>query len=332
MSFSLPPALVLTAGLGTRLAPLTDVRAKPAVPVAGTPLIMRVLSWLGTQGVGSAVLNLHHKPETITRCVGHGTESGITVRYSWEPTILGTAGGPRRAVPLLGQRFFIINGDTLTDVDLRAMTAAHEASAAEVTLAVTANPAPHRYGGAVVDRDGWVQRFAGPGRDAGAHFVGVQLVEASVFAALTDGEPAASIGGVYDTLAADHPHAVKAHWVSTAFHDVGTPADYLATSLAIAESEGRSALPLGERNDVHPTATLTRTAVWDDVVIGAGCRLVECVVADAVRLPQNGVYKRQMIVVAGQRPPANGRRLGHLWICPLESPSHANRHASPTTR
>ena len=332
MSVPLPPALVLTAGLGTRLAPLTDVRAKPAVPVAGTPLISRVLRWLGAQGIGSAVLNLHHKPETLTRYVGHGTESGISVRYSWEPTILGTAGGPRRAVPLLGRRFFIINGDTLTDVDLRAMAAAHSASAAEVTLAVTDNPAPDRYGGAVVDRDGWVQRFAGPGPDPGAHFVGVQLVEASVFAALADGEPAASIGGVYDTLAAERPHTVKAHWVSAAFHDVGTPADYLATSLSIAESEGRSAVPLGEHSDVHATSTLTRTAVWDDVVIGAGCHLVDCVVADAVRLPKNSVYERQVIVVAGQHPPADGHRLGDLWICPLNSPSYARRRASPADR
>ena len=72
MAGSLPPALVLAAGLGTRLRPLTNVRAKPAVPVAGRPLVVRILVWLAAQGVEPVVLNLHHRPETITRAVGHG--------------------------------------------------------------------------------------------------------------------------------------------------------------------------------------------------------------------------------------------------------------------
>ena len=136
----MPPALVLTAGLGTRLAPLTDVRAKPAVPVAGVPLVTRVLRWLAEQGVTSTVLNLHHRPETITRHVGHGSDVGLHVRYSWESTLLGTAGGARHALDLLGERFFIVNGDTLTDVDLGGLLDAHERADAAVTLAVSDNP------------------------------------------------------------------------------------------------------------------------------------------------------------------------------------------------
>ena len=107
-------ALVLTAGLGRRLRPLTDVRAKPAVPVAGEALIRRVLSWLAGQGVREAVLNLHHRPETITRVVGDGSALGLRVRYAWEPTLLGSAGGPRAMLPLLEPAStLIVNGDTL---------------------------------------------------------------------------------------------------------------------------------------------------------------------------------------------------------------------------
>src|SRR3954471_374613 len=94
-------ALVLTAGLGTRLQPLTSLRAKAAVPVNGETLARRAVRWLVSQGVTDLVLNLHHRPETITGSVGDGSDLGATVRYSWEAPLLGSAGGPRHALPLL---------------------------------------------------------------------------------------------------------------------------------------------------------------------------------------------------------------------------------------
>src|SRR5213078_3877622 len=110
-----------------RLRPLTDVRAKPAIPVAGRPMIRRIAAWLVSQGVDDLVVNLHHRPETLTAVLGDGHDLGARVRYSWElPRILGSAGGPRLARPIVGAgTFFIINGDTLTDVDLRDTAAAH---------------------------------------------------------------------------------------------------------------------------------------------------------------------------------------------------------------
>src|SRR5512142_2155797 len=96
-----PPALVLAAGFGTRLRPLSLVRAKPAMPVAGEALIRRILRALVQAGVRRAVVNLHHLPETICAALGDGSDLGVQVRYSWENPILGSAGGPRRALPLL---------------------------------------------------------------------------------------------------------------------------------------------------------------------------------------------------------------------------------------
>ena len=321
MSDPLPPALVLTAGLGTRLEPLTLTRAKPAVPVAGQPLITRLLAWLARRGVRDVVLNLHHKPETIARVVGHGERTGIRVRYSWEPTILGTAGGPRHALPLLGSRFFLINGDTLTDVSLEALRVAHLRARAAVTLAVTANPAPQRYGGALVDDDDWVRSFSSAGHGAAPHFVGVQLVDASVFTEIPDGEAADTIGGVYDALIARRPRAIHAHRVTAPFYDVGTPRDYLATSLAVAEAEGLESLPVGESSIIHPTASLTRTAVWDGVEVAEDCRLRDCVLADGVRLPRGCALDGQIVVAAPhQAPRPRQRRLGDLLVSPLGSP------------
>src|SRR5687767_5879849 len=94
------PTIVLTAGLGTRLDPITRVVAKAAVPMAGKTLVERVLGWLKAQGVDDIVLNLHHRPETVTAIVGDGGELGLRVRYSWEPALLGSAGGPRLALTL----------------------------------------------------------------------------------------------------------------------------------------------------------------------------------------------------------------------------------------
>jgi NDP-sugar pyrophosphorylase family protein len=109
-------ALVLTAGTGTRLRPLTLVRAKPAIPVAGEPLVRRIVRRLAASGVTDAVLNLHHLPATLTAVMGEGADLGVRVRYSWEPCLLGSAGGPRKALPLLeSDTFLIVNGDTLTE-------------------------------------------------------------------------------------------------------------------------------------------------------------------------------------------------------------------------
>jgi len=149
-----PRALLLTAGLGTRLRPLTDVRAKAAVPINGEALVRRVIRVLRAAGIGDLVLNLHHRPATIAALVGDGSDLGVRVRYSWEQPVLGSAGGPRRALPLLADSddddFLIVNGDTLTDVDVWSLLARHRESGALVTMALIPNPRPSQYGGVAV--------------------------------------------------------------------------------------------------------------------------------------------------------------------------------------
>ena len=323
MTRPLPPALVLAAGLGTRLRPLTNVRAKPAVPLAGRPLIVRILRWLAAQGVADVVLNLHHRPETVTRVVGHGTGIGVRVRYSWEPVILGSAGGPRQALPLLGSRFFIVNGDTLTTAPLRGLADAHARTGAGVTLAVGPRPDPDRYGGVLVTDDGRVRGFAPAGGGPASHFVGLQMVDAAVFGHLPAGRPAATIGGLYDRLLPDPDNGrggrIHAHSVEDEFLDVGTPADYLAASLAVARREGRRSPPAGAGSTIHPSASLTRTVVWDNVVIGADCRLEECILADGVELPPGTTLSRRICVPATSTGGGEGRRrTGNAVVRPLD--------------
>ncbi|MEP6915740.1 MAG: sugar phosphate nucleotidyltransferase [Acidobacteriota bacterium] len=328
-----PRALVLTAGLGTRLRPLTYVRAKAAVPVNGETLARRVVRWLAAQGIRDLVLNLHHLPATIATAVGDGADLGVRVRYSWEVPILGSAGGPRRALPLLvdspesgsgipdpdpNGTFILVNGDTLTDVPIDDMLALHGRAGATVTMALIPNPRPDMYGGVVVSEDGWVTGFTRPGtRERSWHFIGVQIAEASAFAALPDGVPAESVNALYPRLIAASPHSVAAFRCAASFQDIGTPADYLQTSLGLAAREG-DRMRSGGRQQIDDSAHLVRTAVWDDVTIGKRADLVECIVGDGVMIPDGARYHRCAIVPAGARRPQDGERIeGALLVTEL---------------
>ena len=269
------PALVLTAGRGTRLDPLTRLVAKAAVPLGDRTLIERVLSWLHHQGVVDLVLNLHHLPATITAVVGDGTHLGVSVRYSWEQPLLGSAGGPRRAVPLLASdEFLIVNGDTLCDFDLAPMMAAHRQSGADVTMAVVPNPNPNHYNGLVVGDGGTVTGFAPRGQAAGTwHFIGVQIVRSTAFDGLPDGVPSETVAGFYRDVIREAPGRIRAWSATTVFLDVGTPRDYLQAS-------GR------------------RVVVWPEARVAHGADLDDCIVAGPVNVPA-GFHARSSVLVPG---------------------------------
>src|SRR5829696_2102133 len=232
-------ALVLAAGLGTRLQPLTLARAKAGAPVDGEPLARRTIRWLAGHGIRDLVVNLHHKPETIAAALGDGADLGVRVRYSWESPVLGSAGGPRHALPLLldpdgaggSQTFVLVNGDTLTDVELPAMIAEHRRTGALVTMALILNPRPDKYGGVLLDADRIVTGFTRRGDlQSSFHFIGPQVVEAEAFLSLEDGVPAESVVGIYPALMANRPGSVRGFVSDAAFQDIGTPADLLQTS------------------------------------------------------------------------------------------------------
>ena len=297
-------ALVLTAGLGTRLQPLTSVRAKPAIPVAGEPLARRIIRWLAGQGIADLVLNLHHLPHTLTAAVGDGRDLGARVRYSWEqPKVLGSAGGPRHALPIIGAgTFFLVNGDTLTDVDVNALAAAHEGSGALVTMALVPNREPQKYGGVLTDAGGRVTGFAPRGaRAEGSHlFVGVQVVQAGAFASLPDGEPINSVGHTYNRLLETNPECIQGFFCEAALQDIGTPDDYWTTSFeCLAGRPSEEAYGRGTR--FGPGARVTQSILWDDVEIGAGAIVEECIVTDRVQIPAGAVYRRAIITGGGQQ-------------------------------
>ena len=318
-------ALILAAGLGTRLRPLTSLRAKAALPVNGDPLIRRIIRSLVAQRISELIVNLHHLPSTVTAAVGDGSELGAQVRYSWENPVLGSGGGPRHALPLLvdGEddpraRFLLVNGDTLTDADIQELIRSHEAAGtAAVTMALIPNPEPDKYGGVMVEGNR-VTGFTRRGETKrNYHFIGLQVAERRVFDGLPDGEPAESVGRVYRALLTADPNAIAAYISTASFQDIGTPADYLRTSLALAASEG-SRLIGTNRVRVESETVLTDTAVWDDVVIGRGARLDHTIVCDGARIPPGARYSHCVILPApGQSAAAGERKENDLLISPL---------------
>jgi mannose-1-phosphate guanylyltransferase len=308
------PALVLTAGLATRLRPLSFVRAKAAMPVAGQPIVQRILRWLATGGVTDAVLNLHHLPETIAGIVGDGAADGVHVRYSWEMPVLGSAGGPRHALPLLGSSaFLIVNGDTLTNVDVAALVDAHRRSGALVTMAVIPNADPGKYSGLAVDGTG---AFTGvvsrTSSQSSYHFVGVQVAEAEAFAMLPDNRPFESVRQLYPTLLATRPGSIRTFLCSAEFFDIGTPADYLSTSLAFtARESAQSLIP-------NPQSLLEDCVLWDDVEVDEDVRLRRCILTDGVRVPSGSSWQGMTIRVAHGELMKTERLVGELAIGPID--------------
>jgi NDP-sugar pyrophosphorylase family protein len=294
----MPPlthALILTAGLGTRLRPLTGVRAKPAMPVAGVPMIARIIRWLAASGVTDVVMNLHHLPHTITALIGDGSGLGVRARYSWEhPEVLGSAGGPRQALDIIGtDTFLVVNGDTLTDLDIHALCDAHRRHDALVTMAVTANPDPQHYGGLRVADDGAVLGVIPRGSGPSAHFVGVQVVHRDAFADVPPATFANSVGDVYDRLIARRRGTVRAHVCQARFWDIGTVTDYWATSHEFMRTDADLRQP---DIQVHDTASVDDCIAWDDVRIGERCTLSRCIVTDGVHVAANSDFREAILL------------------------------------
>ncbi len=157
-------AMILAAGEGTRLRPLTVDRPKPMLPVAGRPALEHIVAWLRHHGVTRIAMNLHHLPKAVIQHFGTGAGHGVRVAYSVETRILGTAGGARRMLEHfdeLGGTFVVVYGDVLTDLDLGSLSRFHAAATSEphLTVALYRVPDPQECGIVELDPAGRVRRF-----------------------------------------------------------------------------------------------------------------------------------------------------------------------------
>jgi NDP-sugar pyrophosphorylase family protein len=152
-------ALILAAGLGTRLQHLTRTQPKPMLRVAGRPLLEHTIGLLRSHGVRDIAMNLHYQPEAIIRYFGDGATSDVNLFYSFEDRLLGTAGAAKRLETFLDRSFYVIYGDVLSDLNLTELAARHHASKAALSLALYHVDDPTRAGIVEVDAGGRVCKF-----------------------------------------------------------------------------------------------------------------------------------------------------------------------------
>lgn len=235
-------AMVLCAGFGTRLRPLTDSVPKPLVPLCGLPLLQYNFALLREASVTEVVINTHHLGAAMEKgALALASKLGMSVLVSREERhILGTGGGLRKAAALLGEgTFFLLNGDMIFDLDLAGALAAHRAAGAVATMVLAPYPAGATYGAVEVDPLGRVRRIAGRGAGAGAageppyqkrHFTGVHVLESEVLSRL----PAEGESDINRTAYVRLIHeGAKVHgWVQDGYWgDLGAPKSLLRANL-----------------------------------------------------------------------------------------------------
>lgn len=316
---SRPQALILAAGLGTRLWPLTADRAKPAVPFLGRALVAGCADLLARHGFERAVVNTHYRPESVRAAL---LDAPLPITYSHEPTILGTAGAIAHALAagLLARDrpLLILNGKLYTDLNLTAAIDTHRASGAAVTMVLRTNRGRERFREVHVQA-GRVTGFGtlDPTSAEPLLFTGIHVLEPEVLASIP-------VGVESDTIKDTYPPLIAAGRVAAHVDDGGrwwelsTLERYVELHAAAAREGLGSAVILGPRAQVDPSARVGRAVLWADACIGAGADVDEVVVAEGASVEPGEVLRRVIVVRADRAGEVErGQRVGDRVLVPL---------------
>lgn len=317
-------ALILVGGKGTRLRPLTTDLPKPVVSLVGQPFIGYMLQWLGRHGIDDIVMSCGFLSDGVSSVIGDGSRFGMRVRYIDEPEPLGTGGAVKFARDLLDERFFMLNGDVLTDIDLTAQLAQHERTGARATLALIAVDDPSAYGLVRLRKDLSVSDFIEkPGAD---QEIGVPLVNAGAYIMDRDVVDAMPPAGTNFSIERDvfpdlvgnglYGYEANGYWL-----DIGTPHRYLQATFDIldgnvetavgdelsaaerrltggASFEGRVAAPavIGDNVKIGRGAVVGgRVVIGAGVEIGPGARIDSSVILDGTKIGANTLISGSII-------------------------------------
>lgn len=297
-------ALVLIGGFGTRLRPLTYHVPKALVPIANVPFIDRFVDYLEANGVTHIVFAMGYLPDPIANYLG---KRNGKARYDFvvEEQPLDTGGAIKNAEALLGERFFVFNGDVLTTIPLGEILRVHEQKGALVTIALTPVDDPSRYGVVVTDADGQVRAFIEkpPKETAPSNLInaGIYLYERDVLSHIPAGQPYSVERGLYPELL-----KIGAPFYAVAFPndywlDIGKVEHYLQSNfdvlarkapLPIPGKETHSGVWVGEGVQIAPTAK-----IQPPVLLGNGCIVEDGATVGPLTVLGNGVKVRQKAAV-----------------------------------
>jgi NDP-sugar pyrophosphorylase family protein len=310
-------AMILAAGYGTRLWPLTVDRTKPAIPFLGKPVVGYIAEYLSHYGCREVVVNLHHRPESVRDALGDGSRFGVHLEYVEEETILGTSGALDNARHLLdGESFFVINGKIITDINLSAALETHRRTNALATLVLLPNVERERFS-RVETRDGFITGFGGmpvpasnnvgekDEESAPLMFTGIQILEPRIFDYIPRGIFSHSTTDVYPQAIAAGER-VAAHIAEGKWHELSTINRYLDVSLTMLRKIGRD-VEMGARCAIHDGAEVRESVLWDNVKVEQGARVRRAVVGDDVLISSGEVVENAAVVraelVLGSEPP-----------------------------
>jgi mannose-1-phosphate guanylyltransferase len=269
-------ALILAGGEGTRLRPLTSTVPKPVVPLVDRPFIRYMLDWLRSHGVDDVVMSCGHLASGIRNVLGDGSAFGIRLRYVEEPRPLGTGGALKFAETLLEDRFMMLNGDVLTDMDLTAQLAQHERTGARATLALTPVEDPSAYGLVRTADGGEVTEFVekpSPDQiDTRNISAGVYVLERSVLDMLEPDQPASIERDVFPRLVGEglYGSVSDGYWL-----DIGTPERYLEGTFDILEGTVSSGVQdrMGDGYLCVEDGVESAGRIIPSALVESGCRI-----------------------------------------------------------
>ena len=322
-------ALILSAGYGTRLWPLTEDRTKPAIPILGKPLVGYVAEYLARYGCNEIIVNLHHRPESVRRALGDGSKFGVKLQYVEEPEILGTSGAMDNARALLdGDTFVVVNGKIITDIDLNAAFATHRRSHAIATLVLLPNAACEKFS-IVKAADGLLQGFGGmpipgdyPANNPPLMFTGIQILEPKIFEYIPRGVFSHSTTDVYPQ-AIGNGERIAVHVATGRWFELSTIPRYLDISLLLLSESGET-VSAGLGCELSAAAEIKDSVLWDNVVIESGARVRRAVLGDKVRIGSGEVVENAVVVcgslIRGKTPPPKalkGEFRGDNFVVPL---------------
>jgi mannose-1-phosphate guanylyltransferase len=314
--------MVMAAGLGTRLRPLTYELPKPMVAVANRPIMEHVLALLARHGLGEVIANLHWYPETIRDAFGNGSRLGIELTYSDEAQLLGTAGGVRNVRDFFGsERFLVTAADALTDIDLRALARAHREHDWIATLATKRVTNVSEYGVVVTDSERRVQGFQEKPDPAEALSdlanCMIYVLEPEVFEYFPDRDEVDFALDVFPALLShDVPfgvHVADAYW-----NDVGSLSEYLQGNLDVlngavaVEPAGDLVEPGGGNGLGAGIEQEGPVLVGEGARVGAGSQLEGPVVLGPNASIGAGGRVRESVLLSGATVPANGLAAGAI--------------------
>ena len=322
-------ALILSAGYGTRLWPLTEDRTKPAIPILGQPLVGYVAEYLARYGCEEIVVNLHHRPASVRQALGDGSSFGVKLHYVEEPEILGTSGAIDNARPQLdGDTFVVVNGKIITDIDLNAAFATHRSTGAIATLVLLPNVEREKFS-VVKTADGFLQGFGGmpfpeerSESESPLMFTGIQILEPKIFDYIPHGVFSHSTSHVYPQAIAKGER-VAVHVASGRWFELSTIPRYLDISLLLLRERGQT-LTAGAGCEISATAAVEQSVLWDRVVVESGARVKRSVLGDDVRIRageqvENVAVVRASLIQGKARPPKalKGEIRGDNFVVPL---------------